>query len=141
MWYAPFDRALYPFDTVSIEDDFEPDAYSAYTLATDTGLVKYLYVADTLQSITQMDVIEIMEFQFLTKDEGILLEYSHFPSHGYIQDDRDLALSSNFVVNRNSSEIYLSEFEYTDTLKVKIMSDLQIQVNDRILKKYSKGNP
>lgn len=136
VWYTPFNRETYPFDTVSIEDDFREDAFSAYTLATDTGLIKYIYVVDTLQSVTRMDVIEIMEFRFEEEKKGILLQYAHFPDVGHIQGDRDIALKSNFTVNNTTNEFYLSEFEYNDTIKVKVLSDDQIQIDDQVWKRF-----
>ncbi|MEM6526610.1 MAG: hypothetical protein AAF693_22650 [Bacteroidota bacterium] len=127
---------MYPFDTVSMEDDFGEDAYTAYTLATDTGLIKYIYVSDTLQSITRMDVVEIIEFRHKKENEGIMLQYSYFPDVGHIESDRDLAIKSNFKVNSVTGKVYLSDFGYNDTLQLQILSEDQLRVDNTTWERY-----
>ena len=136
VWYTPFNREIYPFDTVTIEDDFGENAYTAYTLATDTGLIKHIYSSDTLQSVTRKDMVEIVEFRYKIENEGIMLQYSYFPDVGHIESDRDLAIKSSFKINNATGEIYLMDYENSDTMQLQVLSDDQLQIDNTTWERY-----
>ncbi|MEM6816168.1 MAG: hypothetical protein AAF600_17565 [Bacteroidota bacterium] len=65
-----------------------------------------------------------------------MLQYSYFLDVGHIESDGDLAIKLNFKVNSATGKVYLSDYEYNDTLQLQILSEDQLRVDNTTWERY-----
>ncbi len=97
----------YPFDTISLESDFDP-VMERTTVKTDSGIMVISYVNDSIIDISPTTKLDVLHFHFDDRTHGVLSIYDIDSERTLSNEDpRYTADNYNFSTLTKNGRTYL----------------------------------